>query len=153
MKSGTIATLAGAALMVAVTAATALATAADNPIAARRSLMKGTGGAAKAIGAMLDGSVPFDAAKAAEATRIIAAAGQGFSSNFVRLFPENSRTGDTKAAAEIWGNAADFKSKARALETNAKAAIAAAAMGADSFKAAAGKVFSCKGCHQKYKLN
>jgi len=153
MKFGKVARLVGAALMISAVGLAAVAVAADDPITARRAVMKGNGGAAKTIGGFMDGSVPFDAAKAAEAAMSISKGGHEFASNFDALFPDSSKTGDTHANPVIWDNKDDFKAKAAALEADAGAASTAAATGADAFKAAAGKMFgNCKGCHEKYRL-
>jgi cytochrome c556 len=154
MNFGKLISLFGAALVAGVVGVTAISWADEtDPIKSRREHMKGNGAAAKLLGGYLDGSVPFDAAKAAEATAAISKVGHEFADEFDEYFPDNSKTGDTKAAPAIWENKAEFKKLAEALEVDAAAASKAAAGGADAFKAAAGKMFgNCKGCHEKYKL-
>ncbi len=155
MKLGRVAGLAGAVLLAGVVGITAIAWAADapDPIKSRRDHMKLNGASAKVVGGFLDGSAPFDATKAAAETKSIADVGHEFSVEFEEYFPESAKTGDTKAAPAIWDAKDDFKAKAAALEVDATAAMKAAAVGADAFKAAAGKMFgNCKGCHEKYRL-
>jgi cytochrome c556 len=155
MKFGNVAGLFGAALVAGAVGVTAIAWAADSPdpIKSRRDHMKSNGAAAKVVGGFLDGSVAFDPAKAADAAKIIADTGHEFSTEFDEYFPDTAKTGDTKAAPAIWDAKDDFKAKAAALEADATTAMKAAAGGADAFKAAAGKMFgSCKGCHEKYKV-
>jgi cytochrome c556 len=155
MKLGKAAGLLGALFLAGVVGVTAIAWA-DNstdPIKNRRDHMKLNGASAKIIGGFLDGSVAFDAAKASAETKSIADVGHEFSVEFDEYFTEASKTGDTKASPTILDNKDDFKAKAAALEADATAAMKAAASGADSFKAAAGKMFgNCKGCHEKYKV-
>jgi cytochrome c556 len=127
-----------------------LALAAADPIKDRKELMKGNGGAMKTVIAMLKGEKPYDAKAAAAAMKAIG----GSVDKFLTLFPKGSETGgDTAAKPEIWMNQADFASHGKALKDAAANAETAAAGGADSFKAAMGGVGkSCKGCHEKYRV-
>lgn len=154
MKFGSMAAVLGSLLVAGVVGISAIAWAEGaDPIKNRREHMKGNGENAKIVGGMLDGSVAFDAAKAAAATTAIGKVGHDFATEFDVYFPDSSKTGDTKAAPAIWDNKDEFKKFAGMLETDATAASTAAAGGADAFKAAAGKMFgNCKGCHEKYKL-
>ncbi len=154
MNIGKAAGLLCAVLVAGVVGVSAIAWAdGGDPIKTRRAHMKDSGANAKIVGGFLDGSVAFDAAKAAEATAAVGKVGHDFADEFEEYFPDSSKTGDTKAAPAIWDNKAEFKTFAEALEKDAMAASKAAASGADAFKAAAGKMFgNCKGCHEKYKL-
>ncbi len=155
MKFGKVAGLVGAVLIAGAVGVTAIAWAdnSSDPIKSRRDHMKSNGANAKIVGGFLDGSVAFDAAKAAEATKAVATVGHEFGVEFDEYFPDSAKTGDTKAAPAIWEDKDGFKKRALALEADATAASAAAANGADAFKAAAGKMFgNCKGCHEKFKL-
>lgn len=145
--------IAAAALMAGIVGLTAVAFAeGDDPIKSRREHMKGNGQVAKALSAMLDGSAPFDAAKAAEGTKSIAGVAHDFATEFDEYFPAGSDAGDTKASPDIWKNKDDFVKLASSLETDATAA-SAAATSLDAFKGPAGKMFgNCKACHEKYKL-
>ena len=154
MRLSLFSSIAAIAVVASSLAALALASAADSDaIKNRRELMKSNGAAAKVIGAMLDGSAPFDAVKGVEAATTMAKAGHGFAAAFDAYFPDGSKTGDTKAAPEIWDNKDEFKKLAMSLETDATAAAAAAGKSKADFIAAAGKMFgNCKDCHEKYKL-
>lgn len=127
-----------------------LALAAGDPIKERKELMKGNGGAMKAVGAMLKGEKPYDAAAAGDAMKKIG----GSVDEFLTLFPKGSETGgDTTAKADIWTNKADFDTLGEALKDAAGKAEKAAAGGMDSFKVAIGGVGkACKGCHEKYRV-
>lgn len=70
-------------------------------------------------------------------------------------FPAGSGVGKTESKPEIWTNWADFQVKMKAFETES-AALATLAKGGDfeKIKVQFGKVGStCKGCHDKYKLD
>ena len=124
-----------------------------DPIKNRREHMKGVGGAAKVIGAMLEGTEKFDAAKATEAANTIAKTGDEFAKEFDEYFPATSKEGDTTAAPAIWEKPDDFKKLAMSLNTDAAAAAAAAGQSEDAFKAAAGKMFgNCKSCHETFRV-
>lgn len=126
-----------------------MAFAADDPIQARKALMKNNNEAAKVAFGMVQGKVPFDADKAAAAMKVL----QDDMTAFPTLFPEGSDQGDTAAAPAIWENMEDFKARAATLVEHAKAAEIAAAEGLDAFKAAAGPVGQdCGGCHELYRL-
>lgn len=128
---------------------TSLAVAADDPIAARKDLMKHNGGAAKAAVGMIKGEKPFDAAEAAAAMKTIT----DDMATFVTLFPEGSDKGDTSAAPKIWEDMDGFKAAAAKLSADAKTAGDAAAGGLDAFKVAFNTVGNdCGACHQKYRL-
>src|SRR3712207_9481367 len=81
------------AILVGVTAVTAQ----NDPIAERKSIMRGNGAATRTGTQMIRGEVPFDLAKAKEVFTGIAAG----MDRFPNLFPENSKTGDTKASPRI----------------------------------------------------
>jgi cytochrome c556 len=121
----------------------------EDPIAARKALMKSNGQAAGAIAKMVKGEAPFDPAvtKKAFATFEDAAA------KMPALFPDNSKVGgETTAAPKIWEDMADFKARFVKLGTDAKAADTRV-KDLDSLKA----VFpdfakNCGGCHELYRI-
>ncbi len=123
---------------------------AQDAIAKRKELMKAVGGAAKSSGQMVKGEAPYDAAKAKANMDVIAT---GWT-DFAKLFPKGSETGgETTAAPKIWTDFADFDAKGKKMASDAAKASAAAANGADAFKAAFAEVGkSCKGCHQDYRV-
>ena len=119
-------------------------------IAQRKELMKGVGGAAKTSSEMIKGEKPYDA-KAAEAAASTVAKNWPA---FVKLFPDNAKTGgETTAAPKIWETRQDFEEKGAKLAKDAEVAVAEAPKGADAFKAAFGEVTkNCKGCHDAYRI-
>lgn len=129
------------------------ANASADAIAARKELMKGAGGGAKVVGAMLEGKEPYDAAKAAEALGKIGMAGSEFVAKFDTLFPAGSDQGDTTASPAIWEKPDDFKKSAQSLADDTNAAIAATKTDEAAFKEAAGKMFgNCKTCHEAFRV-
>lgn len=134
------------AAVVAAVASTAVIAQSD-PIAARKGLMKGIGGANGAITQMLDGKVPFEAAKAKAALMTIS----DNAGKFGPLFPANSKDGDTAALPAIWENRSDFDAKIAKMSADAKAA-ADKVTDLDSLKAGIGAVRqNCGGCHNVYR--
>ena len=135
--------LAVAAVALAVTAVTAQ----QDPIAARKAIMKANGQQAQIGNKMAKGEEPFalDKAKKVFATYQDVAKAHA-------LFPETSKTGgDTAALPAIWENKADFEARLTKLATEAKAAEAAV-KDVDSFKAQFTEVQkNCGGCHQTYR--
>jgi cytochrome c556 len=127
-----------------------VALAQQDPIAARRALMKANGDEAKAGAAMAKGEAPFDLAKA----RKMFSTFQDAAAKAPSLFPDNSKTGgDTAAKAEIWENIEDFKARLVKLGTDSKAALDSVT-DLDTFKAAFGNIGKndCAGCHEKYRV-
>lgn len=127
-----------------------VALAQQDPIAARRALMKANGDEAKIGAAMAKGEMPFDLAKA----RKMFATFEDAAAKAPSLFPDTAKTGgDTAAKLEIWENMDDFKARLVKLGTDAKAAIESV-KDLDSFKAAFGTIGKndCGGCHEKYRV-
>ena len=126
-----------------------VAFAADDPIQARRDIMKNNAEAAKTAFGMVQGQLPYDAAKAAAAMKVL----QDDMAEFPTLFPEGSDKGKTQASPAIWQNMEDFKAHAAKLAADAKVAEAATPDGLDAFTAAAGAVGQdCGSCHELYRL-
>lgn len=140
-------------LVVAAAALTALAvtvvSAQQDPIAARKAVMKGVGDQAKIGNAMAKGEAPFDTAKAKQVFATYADAAAKMPS----LFPANTKTGgDTSAAPKIWDSKADFDAKFAKFGQDAKAAEDVVKDDA-SFKARFGDVMkNCGGCHETFRL-
>jgi cytochrome c556 len=125
-----------------------VAIAQQDPIAARRALMKANGDQAKAGAAMMKGEAPFDLDKVRKMFATFGDAAEKMPS----LFPDNSKTGgDTAADPKIWENLDDFKARFAKFGADAKDAIAT---DLDSFKAAFGSIGKndCGGCHEKYRI-
>jgi cytochrome c556 len=134
--------LAVAAVALGVTTVTAQ----QDPIAARKAIMKANGEQA-GIGAKMNrGEEPFDLAKAKK----IFVTYQDVAKTHA-LWPDSSKTGDTAALPAIWENKADFEAKLTKLVNEAKAAEAAV-KDVDTFKAQFTEVQkNCGGCHQTYR--
>jgi cytochrome c556 len=127
-----------------------VAIAQQDPIAARRALMKANGDQAKVGASMMKGETPFDVDKA----RKIFAAFEEAATKVPSLFPENSMTGgDTAADPKIWENMDDFKARFAKFRADAEDALAKVT-DLDSFKAAFGAIGKndCGGCHEKYRI-
>jgi cytochrome c556 len=127
-----------------------VAIAQQDPIAARRALMKANGDQAKIGAAMAKGEAPFDLDKA----RKMFATFEDAAQKMPALFPDNSKTGgETAADPKIWENMDDFKAKFAKFGTDAKAA-AASVTDLDSFKAALGTIGKndCGACHEHYRI-
>ena len=130
------------------------AAAEQDPIAARKALMKHNGDQAKIGAAMAKGEAPFDLAKA----RKIFATFENTAAKAPALFPENSideATADDpySASPDIWKNMDDFKARLAKFGSDSKAADTNV-KDLDSFKAAFGEIGKndCSGCHEKYRL-
>ena len=136
--------------MAAITLSVTVAMAQQDPIAARRALMKANGDAAKIGAAMAKGEAPFDLAAAQKIFATYAdAAGK-----MPALFPDNSKTGgDTAADPKIWDNMADFKAKFVKFGDDSKAAEGSV-KDLNSFKVAFGDIGKndCGSCHQNYRI-
>jgi len=134
----------------AIALGASVATAEQDPIAARKVLMKANGDQAKIGADMIKGEAPFDLA----AAKKIFATWEDAATKAPALFPDTSKTGgDTAARPEIWEDMDDFKARLAKLGTDAKDA-AAKVNDLDSFKAAFGNIGKndCGGCHEKYRI-
>ena len=121
---------------------------AQDPIAARKALMK-TNGQQGALGAkMVRGEEPFDLAKA----KAIFASYEDAAAKMPALFPDNSKTGgETAALPAVWEKMDDFKAKLAKFGADAKAA-GEKVTNVDTFKANYPEVMkNCGGCHDTYR--
>ncbi len=137
--------IAGLALFVPV------AVGADDPVKARRALMKGVVGKnAKLALQMVKGETPFDAAKAGA----VMAAISDVPDRYVKLFPEGSDMDpETEASPKIWQDMTGFLAAAEKLKIDSAAASTAAAQGEAQFATAFNKVVeNCKACHEAYRI-
>jgi cytochrome c556 len=151
-----IRTVSAAIAAVAITFGVMSAVAQQDPIAARKQLMKDNGSAAKMGADMVKGDKPFDLATAQKIFASFADA----AAKAPALFPDSSKPGegfaaddDFKAGPKIWEDMADFKARFVKFGDDAKAAQASV-KDLDSFKAAFGDIGKndCGGCHQTYRL-
>ena len=123
----------------------------QNPIAARKALMKANNDNAKAMVQTMRGQTPFDAAAVDAAFAQWAETAQ----KFPGLFPENSKTGDdTRATPKIWQNKKDFDEKVAAFGKVVAENRGKAKASLDGLKAAipvVGK--TCDNCHEDYRAS
>ena len=121
----------------------------QDPIAARKALMKANGQGAGALAKMLKGEAPFDPAVAKKAF----ASFEDAAAKMPTLFPDNSKIGgETAASPKIWENMADVKARFVKLGNDAKAADASV-KDLDSLKAAFSQLGkNCNDCHELYRL-
>ena len=121
---------------------------AQDSIAARKALMKATGGQAAQGAKFMKGEEPFDLAKA----QAIFAQYRKTSAEAPLLFPDTAKTGgDTAALPAVWEKKADFEARLIKLGADAKDA-AGKVKDFDSFKAAFTEVQkNCGGCHETYR--
>jgi len=144
---------------VATTAAIALgvcaAVAQEDPIKARKALMKANGDQAKILADMSKGDKPYDQAAVGKAL----AQFQDAAAKMPNLFPDSSKSEANSPAADdfspkpaVWENMADFKARFVKFGDDAKAATASV-KDVDSLKAALGNIGKndCGGCHEQYR--
>jgi len=118
-------------------------------IAERKGIMRGNGAATRTGTQMIRGEAAFDPAKARE----VFAGIQNGMTRFPNLFPETSRTGETRAAPRIWEDMAGFRAAAAKIVDDATAA-ASTTTDLASFQANFQKVTAnCDSCHQSYRIN
>ena len=115
-------------------------------ITQRKAVMKANGGATKEPGGMMKGEVPFDLAKVQASLKTF----QDGAAKFKTLFPDDSKTGETRAQPAVWEKRAAFDAAVDKFAGDAKAA-AAAIKDEASFKSEWPKVASnCGGCHKEF---
>jgi cytochrome c556 len=133
-----------------------VAIAQEDPIKARKDLMKANGDAAKTAAAMAKGEQPFDLAAAQK----IFATFEDAAAKMPNLYPDSSKSEAGSPAADdfspspkVWEDTTDFKARFAKFGADAKAA-AASVKDLDGFKAAIGNIGKndCGGCHQTYRL-
>jgi cytochrome c556 len=117
-------------------------------IATRQELMKGNDRNGRFLSQVVRGREPFDQAKVDAALAQFIETAQKLPS----LFPDNSKTGKTKATPKIWENKADFDAKAAKFGKDATD-LRAAAKNVDGLKAGFGQMArNCDNCHEVYRL-
>ncbi len=128
----------------------------NDPIKARKALMKSNADAGKAAAAMIKGEKPFDMAEVHK----IFATFEDSAAKMPALFPDSSKSeagspsaDDFSPSPKVWEDMADFKARFAKFGDDAKAADASV-KDLDSFKAAIGNIGKndCGSCHQEYRL-
>jgi cytochrome c556 len=135
------------AALIASSAATAVIAQSD-PIEARKALMKAQNDQARVAVRMMRGDTPFETAQADAVFKAFADTTEKLGA----LFPDNSKTGDTKAAPAIWTDRAGFDAALAkfAKDVNDNRAKTGTL---DDFKVAIRAVGSnCDSCHNKYRM-
>jgi cytochrome c556 len=144
---GGIHMLVRAACVVAALVFGATAVIAQDVIAERKALMKRSGDMAKQGTQMARGDAPYDNAKAQAVLAVFVDKAQ----KLPKLFPESSKSGDTRAAPAIWEKSAEWNKAIEKFGADAKAAQASA-KDLDSFKAGFSAVGrNCGSCHETFR--
>jgi cytochrome c556 len=129
------------------------AAAQEDPIKARKALMKANGDQAKILSDMAKGDKPYDQAAVTKALEAF----QNAAAKMPALFPDSSKDGDPtdqfNAGPKIWEDMADFKARFVKFGDDAKAAEASV-KDVDTLKTALGNIGKndCGGCHQIYRI-
>jgi len=125
----------------------AVSIAQQDPLATRKALMKRNNDNAALLVKMMRGQVPFDAAKVDEALAQWADTGQKFPS----LFPDNTKTGDTRATPAVWEKRAEFNALAARFAKNSNDSRGKA-KNADDVKAIINRIGQdCGDCHETFR--
>ncbi len=137
------------AVAVALPLLAASSIASADPIEIRQNMMKSVGAATGTLGKMVKGEIPYDAALAGLAMRILFTTPAGF----VTQFPEGSDSATSEAGPKIWEDRAGFEKVAMDMQNAALAAIPAASENLDALKGAFGSVAqNCRACHETYRV-
>ena len=130
--------------------AVSLNAAGHDPVEGRIAMMKANGAAAGAIGKMLQGETPFDAAVALESITAM----RDIAAGFGELFPEGSETGPNSTAnSTIWSDREGFDAALAKYLADAQAGVDAAPQSVEELGAAFGAIASnCRACHQTYRI-
>ena len=143
------------AIVTAIAIGVSAAIAQQDPIKARKDLMKANGDQAKIGAAMVKGDRPFDLAAAHK----IFATFEDAAVKMPALFPDSSKSEANSPEADefsptlkVWEDMADFKARFVKFGDDAKAADASV-KDLDSFKAAFGNIGKndCGACHELYR--
>lgn len=130
-------------------AATAL-TAAEDPIANRKGIMKNVGASMGVLGKMAKGEMEFEPTAAHLALRVMNAGSYGYG----ELFPAGSETGgETEASPKIWESMDDFQAKVAKFQADTAAAVATPPASKEDLGATLGSVgANCKECHEAFRI-
>jgi cytochrome c556 len=143
------------ATVTAIAIVVSAAMAQEDPIKARKDLMKANGDQAKIGVAIVKGEKPFDPTTVHK----IFATFEDAAAKMPALFPDSSKSeanspeaDDFSPTAKVWEDMADFKARFVKFGDDAKAANASV-KDLDSFKAAFGNIGKndCGACHELYR--
>jgi cytochrome c556 len=133
--------------VVAAIAFGATAVIAQDVIAERKTLMKRSGDMAKQGTQMARGDTPYDNAKAQAVLAVFVDKAE----KLPKLFPDTSKSGDTRAAPAIWDKSAEWNAAIAKFGADAKAAQASA-KDLETFKAGFSAVGrNCGSCHESFR--
>jgi|SRR5215204_719685 len=120
----------------------------QDAIKARQDLMKRSGQQMGLVNRMARGQEPFDPAKVNAAFDAWADKAQ----KLPAAFPDNSRTGETRALAKIWQDRAGFSAEIAKFGKDVTENRTKATADLDGLKAAVPVVLNdCNSCHEKYR--
>lgn len=133
--------------VLAIVGIAGIALAQSDPIAERKALMKRNGAAAGTIAKMVKGETPFDKAKADDALQNMGEV----AAKVGGLFPDDSKTGDTRANARIWEDRAGFEASLAKFGAAVEAAQSKTGS-LDELRPAFGAIgATCGECHKMYR--
>ena len=105
------------------------------------------------LGAMVKGTVPFDAAVSGKAAANVAAIASVLSMDQWPAGSENGKAADSYSKPEIWATTPDFLAKIADLQTATTALVPVAAKDVDSMKVGMADVGkACGACHTAYRV-
>ena len=139
--------------IVAIVLGLSVAFAQEDPIKARKQLMKANGAAAKSLADMSKGDKPYDQAAVDKAFADF----QNAAAKMPGLYPDNTKGGDptdeVNAGPKVWEDPADFKARFVKFGDDAKS-TGAKVKDVDSLKAVLGPFGknNCGGCHETYRV-
>lgn len=138
--------------VLAVAAAVALGATAvvaqQNPLEARKALMKANGQHAGVATRMVRGTDPYDAAKVTAAFDQWADTAKKLGG----LFPDNSKEGETRALPAVWTERAKFNAEVAKFAKDVDAGRAKATANLDGLKEAMGPIGrDCGSCHEAFR--
>ena|SRR5579884_519981 len=125
-----------------------VASAQQNPIEARKALMKANGREATLVTKMVKGEEPYDAAK----VRAAFDQWEKTAKTIGAYFPENSKDGDTRALPAIWTHKAEFERHLAKFGKDVEEQKAKATTNLDGLKQAMAVVGKdCADCHKEFR--
>lgn len=132
----------------AVFALDVTAVAQQDPIGTRKTLMKSSNDNARNMVGMVRGTMPFDAAKVGAAFDQWA----DIAHKYPALFPDDTKTGDTRATPAVWGERSKFEAAIAKFAKDVADTRASAVRDLDGLKSAMAVVGkNCGDCHETFR--